>query len=376
MARKMVKWMFRNGSGNQTRAQNRFALLRDRFRDLEATMDIKVSDICLATLPSGSGDPELFMFVIQAGDTEFLFTHFNNSSNIGIANNALSDVWGANWEDFVGGPFHNSTTDYSSTTRVTMMIHYNNKKGFFAMGFDDAINLTYTGGDYSSGPEHNPQSATANFFPFEAGKGITPIIFSTSSWGYEDDPEMFSIVIDDTPGDEFISVVLNNSISVRLHSVQILGDILDNEEALDVETGGRFSSGFTVTTTSRIPFFTSNQLRLSALDGDGNRHIFDQPSYNRTWTAGNTPNSSGEYPWGPMYFSSTSYSKGWIKSSIVRSVGAPSARDFNLILDGPSGPMIKLEEYTALPWAEGEPGWPAATMTIAEILEEKALEAP
>lgn len=317
---------------------------RDRMRVALSSSTMVVSDICKWT---GSSNQRGYAFVVKNGAREWLFIK-GQSDSTGldfadfVCNNNSSFL-----EDFFRT--YDTYTTISTSNDYHLAIHYNCGVGSYNMGFDDGVNLTYAGGDFSS-PAFSPYSQIYDFMPVSAlnvdqmlrGYVYTGIYSSGFS---EYSRHLF--IFDDT--EDVLAWYATNESDPELYVVALMGNALSNYNAGDLNQEVVLSIRLTNSTTS--PGFHASE-NVHAFDASGNIASFNIEAH-ENFTRSNRKDVNGDFYWNSVQVRNPSYTKGLLNSDLVRVAGVYSSIiDRFKVLDGPGGPLYICTEKLAFPYAE------------------------
>lgn len=331
--------------------------MRDRIRAAVSGSSIKVSDIMTW---SGSHTSTLDqMFFIRAGSFEFGFCTYGSLTSTSTAYRQLSAHFAngvhTDIEPFLGVDDNESSISSSYSSANTAVLH-NRGEISFGIPWSDPVEMTLSGGDYTT-----VDMPWTNFLGFFAASSVQTKgqLVPLSRFGTGTSTSgicQVGFLISDTPGNEFLGIYASDQQKPMPGSVFLVGDIL---EPLSGDTDSIGWASFSFSTTggnSPVSFSTSSSKFVHGIDNLGAPHVFEV-TVDENFTASNSV-VGGEHRWSPVEIQNTTYTKGWIKTDLIRNTGIARLSRHGQIFDGPDGPFIQLQDRLCFPYVTGKTHWP------------------
>ena len=338
---------FRNGDGNA-------------FTDLNvplASPRWKVSDI----IEMGTGVLEM-MYAFLVRDTtnniEYLFVFAGRDSTISPSEIGDFIAWdGADIQRVSSNP----NLPYGSTDTYTMAvfinIDYTASSWGRNWGFDDAVEMTFTGGDFEDVTlTSDPSNASTFDNDWKPTGVLNPrgIYFTNSAL---DNNIMHAIVFDDV--EDAVAVYrTGNKGEFWVENVAVLSKNLFTANTVG-DTNLQGAAWFTIDPTTT----NFGSILLSWADGFDN---LGNPvdDFDLVTDDNFTPENErvgGLAKWRSVVATSVSFDKGWLNSNLIVEIGAfnsYTSHRARYAQPNQSNPCVKLSNAMAFPWAPGVPAFP------------------
>jgi hypothetical protein len=324
----------------------RIKKLRDDIRAAVAGSDFVVSDI--AEWSGHYQDYAGRAFVVKNGDREWLFlTSTSDDSTAYFGRN-----FGSYDSDIIDEYFRESDgSTFNRTDSNCLALHYNSKAGSYDMGFDDAGELTYTGGDFQA-PASDPYSAAGDFMPVTVANKSDCFygIVSYQRWNDDENEWRRNLFVfdDDSPSITWYATQSGYPICGK---VMISGNCLVNTDVEDTNTEGvlTFKISFTSTTVGGH----GGDEYIQAFNAAGERDSFNLTRAT-DYTYQNYADPEGVFKWKSVDVSNAGYDKGIIDTNLVRVAGSYNSMvNYGAVLAGPNGPFFKCSYVLCFPYASG-----------------------
>src|SRR5690625_614834 len=357
MARYITDWTFqgRHKYDDDEYWERYISNLRDGFRIKTQGSEIIVSDIGYwdnGLTSQSNGHP--YCFIIKISNIEFAIVVHRNRYVTSSGSRRMDRLFGGDgYLGFFWGRDISGST-ITSNSESGFYIFFNNSSGSWVtpMGFDDPVNMTYSNGDFQH-TAINPYTHFSDWHPGAPGQNISPVVMNDPGWSSSLSRVFF--ILNDTTESEFVAIYTTDLSRPFIKNIGIIGNIFINDDPSDTNHGGLFVQQLDFTyNTNTAP---QRYVEAFGLNGQNGSEVFNI-THNTNATVYNSPNTEGQYPWWPVEVTSSSYSKGWINTDILRVCGANDITHYGKLFSGPDGPFLKLSDWMIYPYVQDHPMLP------------------